>query len=211
MLHVDLPTKDIQKFQGDPSKHWSFMHCFSISVGCLPMVDDAMLVYLIQFCEGPTKEAIKDFVMLDGQEGYQRAKEPLKKRFGQNHMIARAVINRTTDGAPITINDNLSLMTMAQQMRICETILTQLNDESDMTALRMLKYPTITKGFQLKWAKVATNLTSEQGERRFTHLCAFIERQSEIKNSNFGVLVTSYSSPKKQRNLGSETGRKSEE
>ncbi|VDP82696.1 unnamed protein product [Echinostoma caproni] len=139
MLHTDLRKKDIQKFRGDPLKYWSFMRCFSTSVDCLPMEDDAKLVYLIQFCEVLAKEAIEDLVILDGQEGYKRAKETLKKRFGQNHVIAGALINRITDGAPILINDNLSLLTMAQQMRVCEATLTQLNYESDMNAYRTLK------------------------------------------------------------------------
>ncbi|VDP93341.1 unnamed protein product [Echinostoma caproni] len=92
MLHADLPKEDIQKFLGDPSKYWSFMGCFSTSVDCLPIDYDAKLVYFIPFCEGPAKEAIEDLVVFDDQEGYKRAKETLKKRFGQNHMIARALI-----------------------------------------------------------------------------------------------------------------------
>ncbi|VDP89225.1 unnamed protein product [Echinostoma caproni] len=135
MLHADLPKKDIQKFQGDPSKYWSFMRCFSPSMDYLPMDDDAKLVHHIQFCEGPAKEAIEELVILDGQVGYRKAKETLKKRFGQNHIIARALI---TDGAPIHINDNLSLMPMTQQMRVCEATLTQSNYESDMNANRTL-------------------------------------------------------------------------
>ncbi|VDP90932.1 unnamed protein product [Echinostoma caproni] len=211
MLHTVLPKKDIRKFQGDPSKYWSFMRCFSTSVDCLPINDDAKLVYLIQFCEGPAKEAIEDLVILDGQEGYRKAKETSKKRFGQNHMIAHAHINRITDGAPIPINENLSLMTMAQQMRVCEATLTQLNCKSDMNAYRTLEciVRRLSRTLQLKWAEVTADLTLEQDEPRFTHLRAFIERQSEIRNSNFGVLVTTHPSPRKQRTSGFEAGRKS--
>ena len=51
---------------------------------------DIRLRLLIQHCTGQAREAIKSCGMLNGMQGYEKAKELLKKRFGEKYLVSKA-------------------------------------------------------------------------------------------------------------------------
>lgn len=52
--------------------------------------DDDKLNYLIQHCKDAAKDAVENCLMLPPENGYQEAKEILRKNFGQKHTVVRA-------------------------------------------------------------------------------------------------------------------------
>lgn len=52
--------------------------------------DDDKLNYLIQYFKDVAKDAIENCLMLPPENGYQEAKEMLRKNFRQKHTVVRA-------------------------------------------------------------------------------------------------------------------------
>ena len=76
-----LPRTEVLTFDGDPQKYHAF--CTSFADDMERLVDDPhqRLTYLIQYCEGNAKDAIKNCVVGgDYDKGYQRACHLLKER-----------------------------------------------------------------------------------------------------------------------------------
>lgn len=65
---------------------------------------------MIQQCTGVARECIEDSVLLDPPDGYRRACELLKSRFGKPHIVAHAYISELVDGVPINGSDCLCLV-----------------------------------------------------------------------------------------------------
>ena len=89
-----VPKPEIISFSGDPKDYHRFMRCFEANID--KQVEDSglKLNYLIQFCNGEAKEAIQDCVILNPEEGFEIAKNILKRRYGQPHTIVRALVRQ---------------------------------------------------------------------------------------------------------------------
>lgn len=74
---------------------------------------------LIQHCTGKAREAIKSCGMLNGMQGYEKAKGLLKKRFGERYLVSKTWINKLSYGPPITLNDSEALNDLADDLENC--------------------------------------------------------------------------------------------
>ncbi len=106
---LDLPKREIQRFDGNPRLYGAFVKEFQSIIERKTRDSTTCLTYLIQYCDGKAKEAIQHCAILDADEGLRRAKEILRKRFGQNYMVARAFIDKLIDGPQIKADDNCSV------------------------------------------------------------------------------------------------------
>ncbi|CAH8581279.1 unnamed protein product, partial [Schistosoma mattheei] len=90
---LDLPKKEIIRFDGNPMNYWSFIRnfedCFDESIGFR-----SRLNYLIQYCDGEAKNTIVHCALLEPEEGYRKALELLEEAFGQKHIVAHAFIDK---------------------------------------------------------------------------------------------------------------------
>ena len=75
---ISVPKPEIISFSGDPKDYHRFMRCFEANIDKRVEDSGLKLNYLIQFCNGEAKEAIQDCVILNPEEGYERAKNILK-------------------------------------------------------------------------------------------------------------------------------------
>ena len=81
------------------------------------------LTFLLQYCTGAAKDAIKSCVTIDPASGYQTARKLLKDRFGHPFKIATAHVNQITRGPPVKSNDQKGLQTFADQLMDCQNVL----------------------------------------------------------------------------------------
>ena len=57
------------------------------------------------------------------EEGYQEARTPLKKRYGQSYRIATAYVNKLTKGPPIKAEDSSALRCFSILLTGCKNTL----------------------------------------------------------------------------------------
>ena len=67
------------------------------------------LMYLTQHCTSETRQVIQMCQLLPGNSGYRKAKHILQERFGREHQVARACIDRVVSGPSILGSDPKAL------------------------------------------------------------------------------------------------------
>ena len=100
-----LPKPELSSFNGNPLEFWSFMRSFQNSIEKNTSDEGEKLTFLLQYCTGAAKDAIKSCVTMDPASGYQTARKLLKDRFGHPFKIATAQVNQITRGPPVKSND----------------------------------------------------------------------------------------------------------
>ncbi|CAH8588055.1 unnamed protein product [Schistosoma turkestanicum] len=177
---LDLPKREIIRFDGHPMNYWSFIRnfedCFDESVG-----PRSKLNFLIQYCDGEAKATIVHCTLLQPEEGYRKALELFEEEFGQKHVVFPAIKEI----------DSNSLRRLAREMYICELTLTQMNYLSDLNSTKtiesmLLKLPP---HLQREWVKIACRILKTGREPLFNDLCEFVKEQSDIANTRYGLLV----------------------
>lgn len=133
-----LPKTEIGTFESNPLNYHLFMKTIENSVEKFTEDGVIRLQLLIQHCAGKAREAIKSCGMLNGMQGYEKAKELLKKRFGEKYLVSKAWIDKLSYGPPIRLNDSEALNDLADYLENCEITLKvsgrldQVNSEDRM-------------------------------------------------------------------------------
>ena len=61
--------------------------------------------------------------MLNGMQGYEKAKELLREQLGEKYVVSKAWIDKLPYGPPIGLNDSEALNDLADDLQSCEIIL----------------------------------------------------------------------------------------
>ncbi len=181
---LTAPRPSVLTFDGDPIQYYRFLSSFEAGVKNL---DDPQikLNYLIQNCTGDAKEAVEDCVILPPNEGYSKALEILKKRFGRPHEIARSYIRDLVNGLPMKPSD---LNRFSVKMNRASMTLNQMGYRADLdnseNLLQIVR--RLPMHLRSKWADKADSIIEDGEEPRFDDLAAFIERQARVASSMYG-------------------------
>ncbi|KAF5397056.1 hypothetical protein PHET_10159 [Paragonimus heterotremus] len=173
---TDLPRREIQRFAANPMSYWSFTKAFESGVENRTNDNQARLDYLIQYCDGPGKASIQHCTILEDDQGYLVAKEILRKRFGQNHMVAKAYVDVLLDGPRLTDNDFAALVQLAQQMTVCKVTFRQLKYDSGFNSSRTIEsiVGRLPPKLHFKWAYEAAIITRLNRGPQFTYRTGFM-------------------------------------
>ena len=90
----NLPKPEILTFNGNVLDYCKFIKIFETNVESKVTDNRLRLSYLIQYCAGEAKSCIEDCVLLDSNEGYERARAILRSRYGRTHIIARTCFDK---------------------------------------------------------------------------------------------------------------------
>lgn len=186
---LSLPKTDILTFSGNPLDYHKFVYNFDATVANSVSSDQVRLTYLIQYCFGEAKRAIEDCVLLPPKEGYARARNILKERYGQPHEIVRSFMGQLINGPAIKPNDRKGLSDLALEMSKCELNLSQMGYACDMNNQENLRQivhrlPVHMRG---KWAESAWRIMESGRQATFEDLTMFINKQARIANTIFGM------------------------
>ena len=88
-----LPKRSIPIFSGDPIEYCSFMRAFEAGIERKETDNISRLYYLEQHTSGKAKELVRSCQHMAPNEGYKKAKEVLKERFGQENKLAVAYVS----------------------------------------------------------------------------------------------------------------------
>ena len=84
---LNVPKVEIDKFEGNPLDYLMFMAIFDEVVHTKVMDGQVKLNRLLQYTSGPAKATIKNCALIGGDAGYAQARDILKKRYGNSHLV----------------------------------------------------------------------------------------------------------------------------
>ena len=122
-LALTLPQPEVPTFSGDPIEYWGFIRAFQNVIESKTISDSARLYYLVQYTSGEVQELVSSCLSMKPEEGYQEARTPLKKRYGQSYRIATAYVNKLTKGPPIKAEDSSALRCFSILLTGCKNTL----------------------------------------------------------------------------------------
>ena len=188
--HLTLPRPELLVFKGDSSEYPSFISNFKMHIGSQAIASRHKLSYLLQFCEGSAKEAIKECVVLPEEEGYEEALKILHQEFGKPHKIVKSYLKALTEGASLSISDSKGLVELARKMRSCQLALkneTYLNLSSEDILSKIAR--RLPMPLRVKWVEKASRLAEEGKHPTFEDLLKFVRERASISSSEFADIL----------------------
>ncbi|VDP96614.1 unnamed protein product [Trichobilharzia regenti] len=141
---LDMPKREIIKFDGNSVNYWNFIKNFEDLVDNDAIKYRTKLNYLIQCCEVEAKDVIKHCVLLEPEEGYYKSLEQLDEAFGQRQVVARTYIEKLLEFPNVKSNDAVLLRKLSHEIQASELTLKQMNYVSDLNCGRTIE-PLILK------------------------------------------------------------------
>ena len=194
-----IPKPNVKKFEGDPLDYWAFYNRFRCHVAdWLPL--KTKMSYLLQHCSPQVCDNIQHFADIhDGQYSYDLAWDELKRRYGQPHVIAQACEEKLLEFPKIErdVADRLNRLFVLMK-RCCysladERVTSSLDSVTFLSAI-VSKFPLDLKR---KWVETTVQISNKFSRlATFKDLALFVEEQTRIANSVFGLKLFTHSSTK---------------
>ena len=178
-----LPSPEPEIFTGDPLQYQSWKSAFETLIDQHGIYPHEKIYYLKKYVGGKAKECIEGCFLLSAEEGYEKAKSLLAKRFGDCFIIGEAFRMKAENWSNIHPRDGVALRRYADFLLQClaamETIpsLTVFNDQHENRRL-LSKLPD--------WIITRWNRTVADYKELysvfppFKHFVKFVEREAEI-------------------------------
>ena len=179
-----LPKTELMVFNGDPLDYWTFVRFFDNNILTNTTSDSERLTYLLQYCSGKAKEAIKSCATLDPSIGYNEARRILSKCFGDPYHIAISHVNKLTNGHPMKPYDASGLLDFALQLKSCVNTLTAigyLNEINSSDNLRRIA-ERLPYNLKSKWLSRTRSLRTVSIRPGIQDLSDFVQEQAEEAN-----------------------------
>ena len=121
---LSTPNVDIDFFHGDPNQFPSFIATFDDNIDSKNIGDQRKLTRLLYYCKGSAKTSIKNTALIGGAEGYSQARQILRERFGNKHLVSRNIISSLKRGD--LVNTGYELRQLCDDLTLAEKSLTDL-------------------------------------------------------------------------------------
>ena len=188
-LGLSLPPPEIPKFSGSPLEYSRFMNTFQTAIEAKVTDNNMRLMYLTQHCTGEARQAIQMCQLLPGSSGYQKAKRILQERFGREHQVARACIDRVVSGPSIPGSDPKALNKFVVDLQ-CVYITLSTQDyaaelDSVVTLQRIAR--RLPYYIRTRWSELANEMWERGVNPSFTDLLKLVDSKARAANSPFGA------------------------
>ena len=178
MQSAPEPTIDI--FYGDPLEFNYFISTFEEVIETKIDEDKGRLIRLIQFTGGEAKDLIKGCSLLHPTEGYQFAKDLLRKRFGDPYRVLASYRKEVQELSPIKNADATSLRSLFSFLVKSKYIIGNKFDTPDNICLVLTKLPVSMRD---RWNRNAYQIRmSFHREPKFDDLIDFVDKETVLAN-----------------------------
>ena len=202
-----LPQRSVTPFGGDALEYVSFMQAFQHNIESKLHDERDKYYYLEQYTINDANKMVKSCMHME--YAYSRAKELLRKKFGDGYKVAEAFIKKATSWPDIKVDDPSSLNRLSLFLIECHNVLTDLNyvHELDHTANIRAIVMKLPYRLRVAWRVKVDQIMEDGGHAvKFKHLVDFVERQARIvSNPVYGDVAT----PREQRDTRKEHNRNS--
>ena len=104
-----LPLPEPEIFTGDPLQYPIWVKAFETLIEGRAIKPSERLHFLGKYVKGEAKEVVESFLLLDSEDAYDKAKETLKKRFGDPFAVATTCRKKLEIWPKIQPNDSTGL------------------------------------------------------------------------------------------------------
>ncbi|KAK4329183.1 hypothetical protein Pmani_000412 [Petrolisthes manimaculis] len=190
---LQLPKSEIMKYDGDSLKYWLFIRTFDNCVGCTSADSAYKLNRLLQYCTGKALKVIECCAMMKPDEGYHKARQLLKERFGNDYQISEAWIKKIVDRPVLRSNDKEGFQNLADDMRNCRETLQAIGklSEIDTRTIMVKILEQLPLFVQSRWRTTAIRTLDEYGQ--YPNIAMFVEFleqvAKEVNDPVFGFTV----------------------
>lgn len=201
-----LPKPEVPVFDGDPIEYQTFVRAFENLIEANTDSHNARLYYLIQYTRSDVKELMKSCLSMKDEEGYLKARQLLKERYGQDYKIATSYIERVTNGPPIKSENAAALQRFSALLRSCKNMLKDIGYLSKMENPDSMRRIINRLPFTLRrrWRDVADAITEEKSrEVTIDDIPTFVESKARASSHPiFGNLSDEVRVNRKQETRG---------
>ena len=178
-----LPLPEPGVFSGDPLKYTIWVKAFETLIESRAIKPRERLHFFGKYVSGEAKEVLNGFMLLDGEDAYQKAKEMLAKRFGDPFTIATAFRKKLDEWKQIVPNDAIGLRKYADFLVQCATAMKKvsgLNVLNDIQENHKM-VSKLPKWLSTRWARVVYKSKEEKkGFPAFSEFVDFLVTESNI-------------------------------
>ena len=104
-----LPLPEPEIFTGDPLQYPIWVKAFETLIEGRAIKQSERLHFLGKYVKGEAKEVVESFLLLDSEDAYNKAKETLKKRFGDPFAVVTTCRKKLEIWPKIQPNDSTGL------------------------------------------------------------------------------------------------------
>ena len=192
---IQIPKVEISVFDGDPMKYWTFIRTFENSVEKDTVDSCAKLARLLQYTTGKALKVIQSCAIMNPDDGYRRAKELLRERFGNPYTITETWIGHVTNGQTIKPNERQRLMDFADELRSCTDTLRAMGNTAEINAQSSLVkiIGRLPMFLQNKWKQEVRHIRKNQGRNpSIEDVTDFVLESAEVANDPvYGAITDS--------------------
>ncbi|XP_064622797.1 uncharacterized protein LOC135484971 [Lineus longissimus] len=169
-------------FDGTPAEYTKFRRSFDLRVRCKPFTDSFKLSQLLMLTTGNAHKAI---MHLDGtREGYAKALDVLKDRFGRPYQIVKSCLEKITFGKRIGPHDPKGLLEYSDHLNaVYETLsdIDLLREADTQTTLKAI-FERLPPAVQVRWAKMVSRMEEEDKFPQLKDLVEYVKNQAKMMN-----------------------------
>ena len=136
------------------------------------------------------------------EQPFTKAKELLKKKFGDGYKVAQAFVNKAVSWPDVKADDASELNKLSFFLMECNNVLGELNYTYELNHTANIKAIVKKLPYRLRdrWRITVDNIIERKQRVDFTDLVNFIEQQARIMNSVYGDVVAPKEKKEKEAN-----------
>ena len=178
-----LPLPEPGLFSGDLLQYPLWLKTFETLIEGRALKSSERLHFLGKYVKGEAKELVDSFLLLDSEDAYDKAKEMLKKRYGDQFAVATTCRKKLESWPRIHPNDGAGLRKYSDFLVQCEKIMERigslrvLNDDQENRKL-VSKLPRWASN---RWSRLAYHWKEEnKGFPPFSEFVKFVVKEADI-------------------------------
>lgn len=178
-----LPLPEPGIFDGDLLQYPVWVKAFETLIEGRAVRPSERLHFLGRYVKGGAKEVVDSFLLLDSEDAYDKAKEMLKKRFGDPFAVAATCRKKLESWPKIHPNNSTALRKYSDFLVQCQKLMEKigslrvLNDDHENRKL-VAKLP---KWASNRWSRLAFNWKEENEVfPPFSEFVKFVVKEADI-------------------------------
>ena len=178
-----LPPPEPFVFEGDPMVYPDWIIAFEGLIDSKPGGSVEKLHYLRRYVSGKAKEVVNGYFLIQNSDAYDKAKQALKKRFGNPYTIAEAFRSKIELWPKISSKNGEELRAFSDFCQQCLTAMESLPElkilDDNRENKKMLQ--KVPEWVSRKWVRYVTTYQQKHSSfPKFSRFAAFLAKEAEI-------------------------------
>ncbi|XP_066302034.1 uncharacterized protein [Branchiostoma lanceolatum] len=187
---ASLPTRTIRAFDGNPLQYTRFTRAFKHAIESKTTDAEVRLGYLEQYTTGEARRLVSSCTLMAPEEGYTRAKEYLRSRYGTSYKISQAYAREVSKWQEIKPEDKDALGEFALFLQECGNAMEGKDHLQELNHYSNLKLLVTKLPFKLRerWRRRSHEIIKERPVS-FSDFATFVQKEEDVvSNEVFGDL-----------------------